>query len=327
LSKILIIDDYDESIALIKTYFIGTKHTFISSNNGPGGLDLFQKESPDLIILDVIMPGMDGFQVCDTIRENPANKNIPIIMVTGLEDDKSREQCFSRGVEYIFKPFNAYDIRMRVESLLQLKSYKDQLKNAEQLIYKLALIAESKDSYSAGSNKRLATFGAHFAEELKLDKKEIKDICLGSLLHSIGKIEIDEKILSKPGPLTDQEFEQIKTYPEKGEKIVEPIESFKNILPLIRHHKEQFDGSGYPDGLHGDAIPVNAQIVALSDCLNALTTDRPYRKAYKLKDAFMAMDTILNSGKLNPVLYKEFKQVYKNSTLEQISVDLKHYSG
>jgi len=320
-SKILIIDDYDESIALIKTYFLGTDHTFVSANNGRTGLEIARSESPDIVLCDVVMPGIDGFEVCQNLLGTPSTKDLPIIMITGLEDNRSRSKCFELGVEYITKPFNIFDIKMRVEKLLELNNYKTQLKSAEKLIFQLALIAERKDAYAKGTNEKLAGYGIHFAKHLGLQDNEIKNIGKGALLHAVGKIEISENILGKPGPLSNEEFENIKAYPEAGEKICQPIDSFKEVLPIIRHHKEQFDGQGYPDQLKGDDIPINAQIISIADSFNALTTDRPYREAYSVSDSFITMDEELNKGKVNPFLYKEFKQIFKNENIENISVD------
>ncbi len=322
MSKILIIDDYDESVALIKTYFLGTEHTFVSANNGRRGLEIAKNETPDLLLCDVIMPGMDGFEVCEKLHDSSTTKDIPIIMITGLEDNKARSKCFELGVEYLTKPFNIFDIKMRVEKLLELKNYKTQLKDAEKLIFQLALIAERKDAYAKGTNEKLAGYGTHFAKHLGLQDTEIKNIGKGALLHSVGKIEISENILSKPGPLSNEEFENIKSYPEAGEKICQPIESFKEVLPIIRHHKEQFNGNGYPDQLKGDNIPVNAQIISMADSFNALTTDRPYREALTVKNAFSAMDVELEKGSLNPNLYKEFKQVFMNEKIDNITINL-----
>jgi cyclic di-GMP phosphodiesterase len=320
-SKILVIDDYEESIALIKTYFLGTDYKFISANNGLSGLKSALTEIPDLIMCDVIMPGMDGFEVCAKLQEKSSTKNIPVIMITGLEDNRSRSRCFELGAEYIVKPFNIFDIKMRVKKMLELNNYKTQLQSAEKLIFQLALIAERKDVYAKGSNEKIAGYGTHFAKHLGLEDTEIKNIAKGALLHAVGKIQVAENILSKPGPLSQEEFESIKSYPEAGEKICQPIDSLRNVLPIIRHHKEQFDGQGYPDQLTGDNIPVNAQIISIADSFNALTTDRPYRRALSVNETFLAMDAELEKGKINPHLYKEFKQVFTNEKLDSISMN------
>jgi putative two-component system response regulator len=322
LSTILIIDDYEESIALIKTYFLGSKYKFLSATSGKKGLELAFNEEPDLILLDVIMPGMDGFEVCEQLRDNPSTQELPVIMVTGMEDNKSRSRCYELGVDYITKPFNIYDIKMRVNTLLQISNYRDQLKNAEKLIFELALIAERKDAYAQGTCQKIAGYGMHFAKHLGLNDSEIKDIGKGALLHAIGKIKIKEQILSKPGPLTSKEFEEIKKYPEVGENLCKPIEALKSVLPIIRNHKEQYDGSGYPDGLTGDDIPFSAQVIALTDSFNALTTNRPYRKALSVEDALLTMNEDQKSGKINGKLYKEFKKVFANESIEQINVNI-----
>ncbi|MCB0280999.1 MAG: response regulator [Calditrichae bacterium] len=322
MSTILIIDDYEESIALLKTYFLGSKYKFLSSTSGAKGLEIAFDKKPDLILLDVIMPGMDGFEVCERLREKAETKELPVIMVTGMEDNKSRSRCYELGVDYITKPFNIFDIKMRVNNLLQLKSYKEQLKNAEKLIFELALIAEKKDSYAQGNSEKMAGYGVHFAKHLGLNDTEIKNVGKGALLHSIGKIKIKEQILSKPGPLTKNEFNQIKTYPEAGEQLCRPIESLKNVLPIIRNHKEMYDGSGYPDGLSGDEIPFLAQIISITDSFNALTTDRPYRKALSLEDALLTMNEDQKNGRINSKLYKEFKDIFAEAEIKNIKFDI-----
>lgn len=317
-AKILVIDDYPQNVALIQTYFLGTKHNFISANNGASGLDLAYSENPDIILLDILMPGLDGFEVCHRLQAESKTASIPIIMISGLADNRSRAQCFELGVQYLNKPFNVYEIKQRVEMLLEMTSYKRQLKSAEELIFKLALIAENKDAYAAGSSRKGASLGVHFASALGLDDTDIRDIGKGGLLQAVGKIEINENILSKPGPLTSAEFEQIKKYPIAGERICQPIESLKNVLPIIRSHQEKHDGSGYPDNLGGDDIPLPAQIISLSGTLNALITDRPYRQAMTFKDALDVMADDMNDGKFDPELFKEFNDVYKDSSTSEI---------
>lgn len=317
----MIIDDYEENISLIKTYFFGTNHEFISADNGKEGLKKAFKEKPDLIIIDVLMPGMDGFEVFENLWANPNLKNIPVIMITTTEDNRSRSKCFELNIEYITKPFNIFDIKTRVNKLLELNDYKTQLESAENIIFHLALIVESKDAYQEGATKRLAEYGVHFAKHIGLDEKSTNDIYHGALLRSIGKIELDEKILSKPGPLTEEEFTKIKSYPEIGEKICSNIKSLKNVLPIIRYHKEQYDGSGYPDGLKGDNIPLNAQIISIADCFTALTNDRPYRKALTVSKAIDVMDKNMQHGKMNPGLYSEFRRVFSKKNVKNISPD------
>jgi len=318
----LIIDDYKENISLIQTYFFGANHNFISADSGKSGIKIAFKEKPDLILLDVQMPAMDGFQVFENLRENQNLNNIPVIMITSLEDNRSRSRCYELGIDYITKPFNIYDIKMRVNKLLELNNYKSQLESAENLIFYLASIVEAKDAYDKGATKKLAEYGVHFAKHIGLDEKAINDVYHGALLRSIGKIELDEQILSKPGPLTEEEFSKIKSYPEIGEKICSNIKSLKNVLPIIRNHKEQYDGSGYPDGLKGDNIPLNAQIISLADCFTALISDRPYRKAFTINKAIDVMDKNMQHGKMNPGLYAEFRNVFSMENIKNISSDL-----
>jgi len=313
LAKILIIDDYPESIALIKSFFLTEPHTFINAGTGEEGVRMAREEKPDLILLDIQMPGMNGFDVCTTLRKDSATKHIPVIMITGLDDNRARARSYELNADYLTKPFNIYDIKMRVRNALELESFKKQLRSAEDLIFKLAMIAEVKDAYAQGSSLKLATQARHFARELGLDQQDVMDVARGGLLHAVGKIEIDEKILAKPGPLTPDEFDKIRTYPVAGERIVEPIHSLHGAVPIVRSHKEMYDGSGYPDQLKGEDIPFLARIISLSGSFNALTTNRPYRKALKKDDALDVMEQETRNGKFDPDLFKEFKKIYKKN--------------
>ncbi len=318
MAKILIIDDYAESIALIKSFFLTESHNFISASSGEEGIRLVFEEHPDLILLDVQMPGIDGFEVCKKLKKNESASNIPIILITGLDDNRARAFSYELNVEFLTKPFNIYELKMRVRTILELQSYKKQLRSAEDLIFKMAMIAEVKDAYAQGSSLKLASHAHFFATELGLDAQDTLDVARGGLLHAIGKIEIDEKILSKPGPLTPDEFEKIRTYPIAGERIVEPISTLKGTLPIVRSHKEMYDGTGYPDQLVGEDIPFLARIISLSGSFNALTTDRPYRKALSKDHAIDVMEREASNGKFDPDIFQEFKKIHRNVDINQI---------
>jgi len=310
--KILVVDDLPDNIELIHNFFIGESYSFSKAQNGKEALKIVETDPPDLILLDVLMPGMNGYEVCEILKNDPRTRLIPIIMITGLDDTESRIKGYNLGVnDFISKPINIYELKARVASLIKLKQYTDQLEYAERILFSLALAVEAKDPYTKGHCNRLANYGMLLSEKMGLNETEISAIRRGCILHDIGKLAVQDSILLKPGPLTEKEFEVIKTHPEVGEKICKPLRTLDDVLPIIRYHQERFNGSGYPEGLMGEAIPLSARIVAIVDCYDALTTDRPYRKAISHDEALHILDYEATQGLWDKTVYKEFKDILK----------------
>ncbi len=279
-SKILIVDDYAENIKLIKHFFKHLPYELYSANDGTSALQLIKDNPPDLILLDLMMPGMNGFEVCQYLKNDPKTCLIPIIMVTAFGKQDDRLHGIELGVDdFLTKPINFLELKTRVASLLRVKKYTDELESAEKIIFTLATVVEARDQYTIDHCKRMAHYGTLLAERLGLDAEQIQIIQRGAYLHDIGKVAVADNILLKKSKLDDQEFLQIKEHTLIGEKICQPLRTLKPILPIIRSHHERYDGSGYPDGLKGEHIPQIAQIIALVDCYDAMTTTRPYREA------------------------------------------------
>lgn len=310
LSKILIVDDLRENIDLIKTFFINNSYNLISATSGEEAINIINQDPPDLILLDIIMPGMDGFEVCDILKKNPKTRNIPIVMVTGMHDQKSKQKGISLGVDdFVTKPIEMFELKSRVASLLRIKEYTDQLELAEKIMFDIALSVEAKDPNSKGRCTRLANYGSLLAEKIGLNENEIRAVRRGGVLHDIGKLTIQDNILLKPGPLSTDEYKIIQTHPGAGEHICKPLKTLEDVLPVIRSHQERFDGSGYPDGLKGDEIPLTAQIIAISECYDALRTNRPYRKALSSVQAMNVLNQETQKGKWDPDLIGQFREV------------------
>jgi putative two-component system response regulator len=316
--KILIVDDLSDNIELIQNFFIGESYNFSKALNGEEALLNVEAEPPDLILLDVLMPKMNGYEVCGRLKNDPKTRLIPIIMITGLDDTESRVRGYNLGVnDFISKPINIYELKARVASLIKLKQYTDQLEYAERILFSLALAVEAKDPYTKGHCNRLANYGMMLSERMGLSEPEISAIRRGCILHDIGKLAVQDNILLKPGPLTDKEFEVIRTHPEVGEKICKPLRTLDDVLPIIRHHQERYNGSGYPDGLAGEDIPIMARIVAIVDCYDALTTDRPYRRAITHGEALNILDYEAEQGLWDKIVYQEFKNVLKAEDIHE----------
>ncbi len=316
-ATVLIVDDLPDNIELIKNFFVNKTYNFISANNGREAIKILDNQLPDLILLDVMMPVMDGFQVCELLKNDERTRLIPIIMLTGLEDSKSKIKGINLGVDdFITKPFNFYELKARMASLIKLKYYIDQLKNAEKILFNLAMTLDAKDPYRRGHSQRLANYSSILAERAGLIDDDVRAVRCGGILHDIGKLAIQDEILLKPGPLTENEFSVVKLHPEIGAEMLTPLSSLDDVQPIIRHHRERYDGSGYPDGLIGEAIPMGAQIVAIADTYDALTSERSYRHGMSPEASLQIMDSESNNGKWNAYLYNEFKSVLKMKDID-----------
>ena len=317
--NILVVDDVEDNIILIRNFFLGQPYNLIAANSGEEAMMQVEANKIDLILLDVVMPGMDGFEVVRILKRHPSTRLIPIIMITGIDDSQSKLRGIQLGVDdFITKPVNIFELKARAASLIKLKQYTDQLESAESILFSLALTVEAKDPYTKGHCIRLANYGMILARQLGLDEVQVNAIRRGGILHDIGKLAIQDSILLKPGPLTSEEYEIIKTHPVEGEKICQPLQTMGNVLPIIRYHQERYDGSGYPDGLVGDNIPIAARIVAMVDVYDALTTDRPYRKALNKAEAIYLMDSELEKGKWEKKLMHDFTNILNAGNLERM---------
>jgi putative two-component system response regulator len=311
-SKILVVDDAVENIKLVTEILNRPRNEYDIEAAGDGyeALEKVKKFNPDLIMLDVVMPGIDGFEVCRILKEDEKTRLIPIVMITALDSQQDRLRGLESGVDdFISKPFNVYELLARVKNLLKLRSYINELEHAEQVIFSLARAVEAKDNYTEGHCERLSILGQFLGSELQLSEEDLIVLKRGGILHDIGKIAIDDSILLKPGPLTAEEFEIIKTHPEIGENICRPLRTLKPVLPIIRYHQERYNGSGYPEGIAKHEIPIHARIIGIVDCYDALTTDRTYRKALPSDFALQIMKKETEAGLWDPDLYKLLREI------------------
>ncbi len=286
----LVVDDGEINRALVEAFLSDLDCRLRSAEDGPSALVAIDKETPDLVLLDVQMPGMDGYEVCRRIKAGPRGRLLPVVMLTALDNANDRVLALEAGADdFMSKPVDRIELVARVRSALRLKAVYDTLDSAEQVIFSLAAAVEAKDKYTEKHTHRVAESARHVGMKLGLPERALDALYRGGIIHDIGKIGVPDAILLKPGPLAGDEIRIMRAHTTIGESIVRPLRSGANLLPIIRNHHERFDGNGYPDGLAGRAIPRLARIVAVCDSYDALVTDRPYRKARSVDEAIATL--------------------------------------
>ncbi len=296
-ATILVAEDNWANLYLLSELLQSQGYRVICALDGEQAFMTLLAEQIDLALLDVMMPRRTGFDVCRTIKSNPETRLIPVVLVTGLADSGDRIQGIDCGADdFLSKPVNKQELLARVRSLLRLKQFTDELESAETVLFSLALSIEAKDPYTEGHCDRLSKYSVALAERLGLPEELRVALRRAGIVHDIGKVAVPEHILLKPGPLTPEEWKVMKQHPVVGERICSPLKSFRHVLPVIRHHHEKLDGSGYPDGLKGEDIMLSARILQTVDIYDALTTARPYRKALSPEEAFAVMQQEVKRG-------------------------------
>lgn len=276
--KILIVEDDPRSMKLVEAYLLPEGYQTVKAVDGLEALSKLEKEDVDLILLDIMLPSMDGYEVCKKIKEDRDTRFIPIVMMTALSETSDKVKGIEMGTDdFLTKPVNREELLARVKSLVHVKRLNMQLEDAENVLFVLINILEAKDPYTRGHSQRVTNIALRLAKELRLSSRDQDILKRAGLVHDVGKIGVPEAILNKPGPLTKEEFEYIKNHPALSEKICSPLNSMKDLLGIIRHHHERVDGKGYPDGLKGTDIPLGARILAIADAYDAMDSDRPYR--------------------------------------------------
>ncbi|HEX9475931.1 MAG TPA: HD domain-containing phosphohydrolase [Candidatus Dormibacteraeota bacterium] len=286
LPTVLVVDDSAANRELIEACLADVECRVRLAGDGPSALAAIESAAPDLVLLDVQMPGMDGYAVCKRIKANPRLRLVPVVMITALDRSEDRVQALEAGADdFMSKPVERLELVARVRSALRLKTVYDRLDSAEQVIYSLAAAVEAKDSYTERHTNRVAESARYLGSRMGLPEEDLDALYRGGIIHDIGKIGVPDAVLLKPGPLDANELVLMRAHPEIGENIVRPLRSGSDLLPIVRHHHEAFDGRGYPDGLRGTAIPLLARIVAVCDAFDALTNDRPYRSRLSEREA------------------------------------------
>ena len=293
---VLVVDDEAENRILVRRALQRAGYRISEAASGDEALAAIAAQPPDLVLLDVAMPGPDGFAVCRSIKDNPMTRFVPVVLVTGMHSREHKIRGIQAGADdFLLKPFDPEELMARTHSLIRLKRSTDDLDSAQSVIRSLALTIEARDPYTDGHCQRLAKYSTLLGLELGVSTEELSALEQGGYLHDVGKVGIADAVLQKIGPLTASEYELMKTHTIIGDRLCGELRSLRLVRAIVRHHHEKLDGSGYPDGLRGDEVPLLAQIVSIADLYDAVTTSRPYRPA---QSAVHACDELLKEARL-----------------------------
>jgi putative two-component system response regulator len=283
---VLAVDDGAANRELIVAYLSGIDCEIRLAEDGPTALDIIETDPPDLVLLDVQMPRMDGYEVCRRIKSMPRGRLLPVVMITALNHTNDRVAALEAGADdFMSKPVERAELVARVRSALRLKALYNTLDSAEQVIFSLAAAVEAKDAFTERHTQRVGESARYLGRRLGLSEYALDALYRGGIIHDIGKIGVPDAILLKPGPLDEVETARMREHVAIGEAICRPLQSAASILPIIRHHHERYDGRGYPDGLSGRQIPRLARVVSICDAFDALVNDRPYRARLLTEEA------------------------------------------
>jgi len=296
-ARILIVDDEDAIHVLLDRILELHGYKALHASSGREALEIVENERPDLVLSDVLMPGISGLELCWLLKSNPKTALLPVLLMTSLNDTQDRAEAFESGAdEFVAKPFRKREMVARIRGMLRVKFLQDQLENAEEVIFSLARAVEAKDAYTGEHLERVSSLASEIGRFLGCDRTTCANLVRGGILHDIGKIAVPDSILNKKGRLTAEEFELVKTHPVVGERICRRLKTLRPVLDVIRHHHERLDGSGYPDGLKGDVILLPARIMAVCDVFDALTSKRAYRNAIDLRSALGILHEGVKAG-------------------------------
>jgi len=312
---VLVVEDDPANRALLTALLERSGYRAVTASDGPSGLAAAFEIGPDIVLLDVGLPGMDGLEICRRLRADPRTVALPVVLLTGRTTVDDVVAGLDAGADdFLAKPFHEAELLARLRSASRLAVVMAEMEEAQGVIAALANAVEAKDSLTEDHCQRLAGLSHLLATAVGLDGPKLKGVMFGALLHDVGKIGISDSILRKPGRLTAEEWVEMRRHPIIGEEICRPLASSRHFAPIVRHHHERWDGLGYPDRLRGEEIPIGARIVGLVDSFDAMIYDRPYRAAEGVEEAVAELRT--GAGhQFDPDLVEPFTQIVEHDDL------------
>jgi len=305
--RVLVVDDNPDMAELMRELLASRGYDVVTVSDAGQAEAEIHRHLPDLILSDVVMPGRSGYELCHQVKEDPATRLIPFLLITGLSDREDKVKGIEAGADdFLNKPIFPAELFARVKSLLKLKEFTDELETAESVLCTLGRSVEARDPYTEGHCERLAKRAEALGRNIGLDEEQIVALRRGGYLHDLGKIAVPDEILKKGSNLTPEEWKIMKQHPLTGENICKPLKSLRLVLPIIRFHHEHSDGSGYPDGLTRNEIPLLPRILQVVDVYDALRTARPYKPALTHEQAALTMRVEAESGLWDEDLVAQF---------------------
>ena len=308
---VLVVDDDEDVRAVLGRLLDREGYGVALAADGVSALEAVAEHPPDVVLLDVRMPGdIDGFDVCRRLRSDPATRLLPVVIITGFQARTDRLLGIEAGADDLLtKPVDPDELLARLRSLIRLKRYTDDFDSAASIVMTLASMIEARDGYGDGHCHRMANYATRVGRALSLDDVQVRTLYRGAFLHDIGMLTIPEAVLQKPGSLQPEEWALLKLHTVAGDRLCGNLRSLQAVRPIVRHHHERLDGSGYPDGLSGDQVPLLAQIVGVVDTFEALTTPRPYQQAVSIDGAFSVLRQHVHRGWRRDDLVETFMAV------------------
>lgn len=312
--QVLVVDDMATNRAMVRAILEPQDIEVTEAHNGDSALERMAQTEFDAVVLDVIMPGMDGFEVCRYIREEMGLNLTPVIMLTSLgSPDDVAMGLQSGATDFVTKPYNSIELVARVKSAVHQKRLTDRLDDTESVLFALARMVEAKDQNTRDHCDRLSHMAVVFGQSLGCEFEELDALRRGGILHDIGKLGIPDAVLLKEGPLTDAEWVLMREHPVIGARLCSPLRTMKKTVDIIHYHHEKWNGSGYPEGLAGPDIPLLARIFQIVDIYDALTTARPYKAAFPVEEAVRVMEEETGKGFWDPDLMGRFLAIARQT--------------
>jgi putative two-component system response regulator len=316
-TRVLVVDDEPGVTTLFERLLTQEGYAVRIATDAPSALAAVASFNPDVILLDVVLPGGDGFSLCQRLKQDAATRLTPVVLVTGLTDRENRIHGRQAGADdFITKPVDPQELLARVGSLARLKRYTDDLDSAAAILTTLATMIEARDGYTEGHCHRMANYATAVGRALGLGTGDLQALHRGGFIHDIGMLAIPPTVVLRAGPLEPEEFERIKSHTVIGDDLCRGLRSLQSVRPIVRHHHERLDGTGYPDGLKGDEIPVVAQIIGVVDVFDAVTHSRPYQRTQSAAEALQLMREQVTRGWRNKTIVETFAGIVDSGHLD-----------
>jgi len=317
--RILVVDDHASVRTFLHRLLHNEGYTVDLAGDSAEALAAIAAQQPDVILLDVDLPGTDGFNICRRLRREASTRLTPIVFITGLTAREQRIEGLACGADdFLTKPLDTQELLIRVRSLARMKRYTDDLDSASAIIMMLATMIETRDGYGQGHCHRMANYASALGRAMGLAESDVLALHRGGFLHDIGMLAISDSVLRKRGTLAPDEYELVKSHTEIGDRLCSNLRSLQPVRPIVRSHHERWDGSGYPDGLTGDDIPLTAQIIGVVDVYEALTAERPYQLQRSPEDTVQVLRSQVRNGWRRPDIVDTFIGLIESGALHQV---------